>query len=158
MCYDKEVAIVIQTHHTRSKQIFNTTYLHPILQAKNKENQWISINNPNGIDLFIDLNISQEQEHNSSANTELSNQHEMITRRKHRNDPLLAYHMVLTTENNMLVAEPKSYETAMKISCWLEAIEDEVKALKNNDTWSLVTIPKESTWLAQIGFSRQNFM
>ena len=30
----------------------------------------------------------------------------------------------------------------MKIRCWLEAMEDEIKALENNDTWSLVTIPK----------------
>ena len=73
---------------------------------------------------------------------ELSKQHQMITRRKLRNDSSLADHIALATEKNMSIAEPKSDKTAMKIPCWLEVMEDEIKALKNNDTWSLVTRPK----------------
>lgn len=43
----------------------------------------------------------------------------------------------------------------MKIPCQLEAIEDEIKALKNNDTWSLVTRTKSvnvlgSKWIFKI--------
>ncbi|KAL9422472.1 hypothetical protein AB3S75_034694 [Citrus x aurantiifolia] len=73
---------------------------------------------------------------------ELSNQHQMITRRMLHNDSSLADHMALVTEKNMLIAELKSYKTAMKIPCWIEAMEDEIKALKSNDTWSLVARPK----------------
>ncbi|KAK9174745.1 hypothetical protein WN944_026749 [Citrus x changshan-huyou] len=108
----------------------------------NKENQWVHISDPNGIDLFVDLVISQEQGDNSSAKMELSNQHQMITRRKLRNDSSLVDHIALATEKNMSIAEPKSYKTAMKIPYWLEVMEDEIKALKNNDTWPLVTRPK----------------
>lgn len=60
--------------------------------------------------------------------------------------------MALTTKYALFISEPKSYKTALKIPYWLEAINDEIEALKSNNTWTIAHRPTgvntvESKWV-----------
>ena len=38
--------------------------------------------------------------------------------------------------------EPIGFEDAIQSEKWRSAIEDEIKAIKNNDSWELTTLPR----------------
>lgn len=39
------------------------------------------------------------------------------------------------------VSEPRGFKSAMKSSAWLAAMQEEIDALRSNDTWDLVPRP-----------------
>lgn len=41
--------------------------------------------------------------------------------------------------------EPKSYKQAIKLDHWKEAMETEIKALQDNQTWKLTDLPPGKT-------------
>ncbi|KAH9648571.1 retrovirus-related pol polyprotein from transposon RE1 [Citrus sinensis] len=81
-----------------------------------------------GIDIFVDLRIPKEPE--------TSNTHQMITRHKLRHHPELVDKMALTT-----TIEPKHFKTAIRQPHWRTAMLEELDALHQNNTWSLVPRP-----------------
>lgn len=65
--------------------------------------------------------------------------------------------MALTAHFDLSTLEQKTFRLAMKIPCWLVAIEEEMQALYNNQTWTLVPRPKNvnvigSKWIFQTKF------
>ncbi|KAH9689512.1 retrovirus-related pol polyprotein from transposon RE1 [Citrus sinensis] len=80
------------------------------------------------IDIFVDLRIPKE--------SETSNTHQMITRHKLRHHPELVDKMALTT-----TIEPKHFKTAIRQPHWRTAMLEELDALHQNNTWSLVPRP-----------------
>lgn len=44
-------------------------------------------------------------------------------------------------DKDLLKSEPQNYEQAVAEFRWIEAMMDELKALKKNDTWKIVKAP-----------------
>jgi len=54
--------------------------------------------------------------------------------------------------------EPNTYSEAMKYDCWRKAIQCEISALKSNQTWETVLLPKNKTamgckWVFKIKYN-----
>ena len=43
----------------------------------------------------------------------------------------------------LLSFHPSSFEEAIKDENWVQAMDEEIEAIKNNDTWDLVDFPKD---------------
>lgn len=43
------------------------------------------------------------------------------------------------------VTEPKTYSEAIKDPRWVQAIKEEIQALENNNTWTVVSLPEGKT-------------
>lgn len=62
----------------------------------------------------------------------------MITRHNLKKNLELEKQMALIAQSNLSMSEPKTFKLAMKIPCWLAVIKEEMQALHNNQTWTLV--------------------
>ncbi|KAH9751634.1 retrovirus-related pol polyprotein from transposon RE2 [Citrus sinensis] len=83
--------------------------------------------------LFVELNISPVK------TTESLNTHPMLTRNKLKQNPTLA----LQTDH-ATVTEPKTLKSALKHPLWLQAMAEELAALHQNKTWTLVPRPHDA--------------
>ena len=61
----------------------------------------------------------------------------MVTRHKLKNNPSLALQTFITTE-------PKTLKSALKYPQWVTAMNEELQALNQNNTWTLVLRPKNA--------------
>ena len=43
--------------------------------------------------------------------------------------------------------EPKYYHQAIQHACWREVMQVEIKALEDNNTWTLVSLPPSKTYI-----------
>lgn len=53
------------------------------------------------------------------------------------------------------VTEPQTYEKAVSDPRWIKAMEDEIQALQDNQTWEVVDLPKGKTpigckWICKV--------
>ena len=65
----------------------------------------------------------------------------MITRHNLKKNLELEKQMALIAQSNLSMSEPKTFKLAMKIPCWLPVIKEEMQALHNNQTCTLVPRP-----------------
>ncbi|KAK9214398.1 hypothetical protein WN944_006390 [Citrus x changshan-huyou] len=89
--------------------------------------------------LFVELNISPVK------TTESLNTHPMLTRNKLKQNPTLA----LQTDH-ATVTEPKTLKSALKHPLWLQAMAEELAALHQNKTWTLVPRPHDANGYTQV--------
>ncbi|KAH9801962.1 retrovirus-related pol polyprotein from transposon RE2 [Citrus sinensis] len=83
--------------------------------------------------LFVELNISPVK------TTESLNTHPMLTRNKLKQNPTLALQI-----DHATVTEPKTLKSALKHPLWLQAMAEELAALHQNKTWTLVPRPHDA--------------
>ncbi|RVX11229.1 putative mitochondrial protein [Vitis vinifera] len=83
---------------------------------------------------IIDISSSQDQ-HTDNKGTH------MITRSKLKNDLSLKSQMVTFVATRSNSSEPKTYRTTLKIPHWFKVMQEEIKALIQNQTWDLVPRP-----------------
>jgi hypothetical protein len=79
--------------------------------------------------------------------TTSTNLHPMVTRRKAGIFKPKAYHALTIAGSSkffhvlLALQEPRGFKSAAKHPAWLSAMDAEIQALKNNDTWDLVQRP-----------------
>ena len=91
--------------------------------------------------LVVDLTNSFNADTSSSDVGTITislNRHRMIIRHKLKKTLELEKQMALIAQSNLSTFDPKSFILAMKVPCWLAAIEEEMQPLHNNQTWTLV--------------------
>ncbi|KAK0581318.1 hypothetical protein LWI29_012417 [Acer saccharum] len=64
---------------------------------------------------------------------------------------------IAPTSHSPHLAEPKTFKSALKDSRWIEAMQEEIKALHDNNTWALVSRPSNvnvvgSKWVFRIKY------
>ncbi|KAK9181063.1 hypothetical protein WN944_024200 [Citrus x changshan-huyou] len=81
----------------------------------------------------VDLTRPQQLQTNLSSS---QNSHSMISRQKANNN----HNLALQASQNQPI-EPKTLKSALKNPIWVTAMEEEIKALHDNNTWHLVLRP-----------------
>ncbi|KAH9751421.1 hypothetical protein KPL71_014290 [Citrus sinensis] len=105
----------------------------PTSLPENSDNRAPSTLNDLSGKLFVELNISPVK------TTESLNTHPMLTRNKLKQNPTLALQI-----DHATVTEPKTLKFALKHPLWLQAIAEELAALCQNKTWTLVPRPHDA--------------
>ncbi|KAL0296165.1 UNVERIFIED_CONTAM: Retrovirus-related Pol polyprotein from transposon TNT 1-94 [Sesamum radiatum] len=97
--------------------------------------------------------LRQENQHNSVNNEtetfiDSENSYQLVRDRERRESRIPSrykdFHLALNTVSN----EPSSYEEALKSvdsEKWIKAMNEEIKALHDNNTWTLVPKPKDAS-------------
>lgn len=112
-------------------------------QLKSKLRPYFYIHNLEGKsdNLVVDLTNSFNVDTSSSDAGPIAislNPNRMIIRHKLKKTLELKKQMALIAQSDLSTFEPKSFRLAMKVPCWLAAIEEEMQPLHNNQTWTLV--------------------
>lgn len=103
----------------------------PVLAERTQTHDLPDISNK----LVIELPI-QKDPHTFQTES-IVNTHPMVTRHKLKQNPNLAL-------QTLLVTEPKTLKSALRHPQWVAAMKDELHALHQNNTWSLVPRPSDA--------------
>ena len=108
--------------------------------------------------LVVDLTLPLKTVNPSQQTSHDTNVHPMITRTKLKNNPNLALQALRTTH-----IEPKTLKIVFKNPLWLQAMKEELQALHQNNTWTLVPKPENTNiigtkWVYNLKYKEDGFI
>ena len=93
----------------------------------------------------VELDFSDNTEHSDEIETSVENPSETVPRRSERQRKPPDFYGIRVNLSAEISSEPTNIEEAITCSEkaeWIQAMETEIKSLKENDVWELVELPK----------------